>query len=153
MKKRILSIVLVVGILMLLGGCSKKEAVTADVFKSTMEDSGYTITDATDQFSKGSVDSLQIALKDKYQIEFYVVPSVDQAQSAYNKNKATFEKIKKSSPSSSYKSVELKNYSSYSMTSSKIYYVISRVDNTFIYLTVPVKYKNDINKIISKLGY
>ncbi|PRR79712.1 hypothetical protein [Clostridium vincentii] len=151
MKKRILGVLLVVGMLLVLSGCSKKEAVTADGFKSTMEDAGYTITDSTKQFEGQPVDSVQLAVKDEYQIEFFVVPTVDQAQNAYNQNKSNFEKAETSS--SLMKSVEMKNFSYYAMTSGGIYYVVSRVDNTFIYVHAPEIYKDEISDIISELGY
>lgn len=151
MKKRILGVLLVVGMLLVLSGCSKKEAITADGFQSVMEDSGYTITDVTGQFKGQPVDSVQLATKDDYQIEFFVVPTVDQAQNAYNQNKSTFENEEKSS--STKKSAEMKNFSYYTMTSGGVYYVVSRVDNTFIYLHAPEKYKDQISEIISELGY
>jgi len=151
MKKRILGVLLVVSMLLILCGCSKKDPITADSFKLTMEDLGYKITDATGQFAGQPVDSVQLALKDDYQIEFYVVSSVDQAQSAYNQNKTNIENVKTSS--SSMKSIELKNYSYYSVTTGEKYYVVSRVDNTFIYIAAPVKDKDEISDIVSKLGY
>jgi len=151
MKKRVLGVVLLVSMVLVLCGCSKKEAITADVFKSKMEDLGYKITDATGQFQGQAVESVQLALKDDYQIEFYVVPSVEQAESAYNQNKSNIKNIETSS--TTMKSLEVKNYSYYSMTSKEKYYVVSRVDNTFIYVAAKVEYKDEISDIISELGY
>ena len=151
MKKRILGVLLVVSMVLVLCGCSKKEAITADDFKSKMEDLGYKITDATGQFKGQTVDSVQLALKDDYQIEFYVLPSVEQAQSAYTQNKSNIENVKASV--STNKSLEIKNFSYYTRTTDSIYYVVSRVDNTFIYVAAKVEYKDEISDIISKFGY
>ncbi|MGV8981472.1 hypothetical protein [Clostridium sp.] len=153
MKKKILSVLLVVSMVLVLCSCSKKEAVTANDFKSSMEELEYTVTDQTSQFKEGVVDSVQLAEKDKYQIEFYVVPSIEQAKNAYEQNKSTIEKAEKASSPSSHKSVAVKNYSYYKVTTGDSYYVTSRVDNTFIYAVIPIKYKNHVIEIISKLGY
>ena len=154
MKKKILSVLLVVSMVMVLCSCSKKrEAVTANDFKSSMEELNYKVIDATSQFKAGLVDSVQLAEKDKYQIEFYVVPSIEQAKNAYEQNKSKIEKAEKSSSVASHKSVAVKNYSYYKVTTGDSYYVTSRVDNTFIYAIIPIKYKNDATDIISKLGY
>lgn len=153
MKKKILSVLLVLSMLMVLCSCSKKEALKAEDFKSSMEDLKYTITDGTSQFEKGLVNSVQLAKKDEYQIEFFVVPSIEQAQNAYKENKTNIQKAEKSSKTSSNKSVAVKNYSYYKVTTGDTYYVISRVDNTFLYAAIPVKYKSEATDTIEELGY
>jgi hypothetical protein len=151
MKKRILGVLLVVSMVLVLCGCSKKEAITADDFKSKMEDLGYKITDATGQFKGQPVDSVQLALKDDYKIEFYVLPSVELAQSSFTENKSKIENINTSF--STTKSLEIKNFSYYTRTTGTIYYVVSRVDNTFIYVAAKAEYKDEISDIVSKFGY
>jgi hypothetical protein len=118
-----------------------------------MKDLEYTMTDATNQFKEGLVDSVQLAKNDKYQIEFYVVPSIEQAKNAYQENKTNIEKAEKAASVTSHKSVSVKNYSYYKATTGDLYYVISRVDNTFIYAVIPVKYKNEAADTIAELGY
>ncbi|MBU3113996.1 hypothetical protein [Clostridium lacusfryxellense] len=153
MKKRILSLLLIFGMLLLLSSCSKREAITADDFKSSMEGLEYTLTDATSQFDAGLVESVQLAEKDTCKIEFYVVESTAQAQNAYKTNKENIEKAEKLSSTSSHKSVSLKNYGYYKATTGDLYYVISRIDKTFIYAAIPLKYKDKASDIISDLGY
>lgn len=76
-----------------LTGCSKKEPISVDTFKSIMTDEGYQIVDATDQSEEGFVESISIALKDdEYQIEFYDLNSESKAKTTYNANIKKFKK-------------------------------------------------------------
>jgi hypothetical protein len=132
-------------------GFKNRTPLTADEFVTKMEAEGFTLVDATDQFEPGIVEAVQLAVGEDYQIEFYVVPTVEQAQRAFEQNKADFEAAQGSS--SSHKSVEVKNYSYYSQTSAGLYAVVSRTDNTFIYVVADAEYKKEINEILSDLGY
>lgn len=116
-----------------------------------MEEAGYEIFDALDQFPEGSVDSILIASSPDYQIEFYVVPTVEQAQATFKENKESFELEKGAVSTDS--SVSLSNYSVYKQTSNGQYYVISRVENTFIYAVTPDENKKAVNDLLDTLGY
>lgn len=132
-------------------GLKPRTPLAAYEFVTKMEAAGFEIKDAADQFEEGEVEAAYLAVGDNYQIEFYVVPSVDQAMAAFGANKARFEAVKDSA--SSIKSVEGKNFSYYTLTYTDIYYVVSRTDNTFIYVVADAEYKKEISKIISDLGY
>ncbi len=155
MKKR--SKVLWISVLILgliLVGCGKaKEAATVVDFNTHMESAGFTITDATDQYPEGAVEAVSIAMNDNYKIEFYIVPSTEQAEGAYATNKATIEGMKEQSTFSSEKSVGLSNYANYHLTTDDGYYVVSRIENTFLYITAPVAHKDEIAELVSGLGY
>jgi len=132
-------------------GCGNKTALTADGFKSTMESKGFTVKDATGQFGKGIVDKVYIALNKNYQIEFYSVPSEEQAINAFNQNKANFEKLKSSANVNT--DVSLGNSSKYTLNSGGKYNVVSRISNTFIYLSVDSANKSEVDTILKDLGY
>ena len=49
--------------------------------------------------------------------------------------------------------VELKNYSKYTLLSSGKYMVVSRINNTVIYVNADANYKDNIKNILDELGY
>lgn len=140
-------------LLILMAGCSLKPRtpLTAQEFTDKMEDAGYTVTDATDQYEAGVVDEVRIAVKDEIQIEFYVVPTVEQAEDAYDANVSDFEALDASGASS--KTVDISNYSYYRKLTDDSYYIVSRTDNTFIYVEAAAADKDEILKLITDLGY
>ena len=151
--KKILLTVLCVVTIITLTGCKNKTAITAEDFKSRMESKGYNVQDATNQFSSNpEVKKVYIALNSNYQIEFYEIDTLDNAVLFYNNNnKNIFEQSK--SNVSSYTSKELANYAKYRLNTSGKYKVVSRIDNTVIYLNVNDTYKKDVDSILNSLGY
>ena len=149
MKKlmMVLLLLLLVGVV----ACGKKVALTADEFKSKMETKGYEVLDITDQYDEGTIEAALIAMKDDYQIEFYVVNNDEQAIRAYNQNKDYFEELKVSGSIETETSVT-KN-AKYTLTSAGRYMVVARVDNTFLYADVDSTHKSEVSDDIKDLGY
>ena len=150
-KYLLLGLILVMTILVT--GCSKK-AITAADFKTIMEERGYSIIDATSQFSGyGYVKSAYIALgtDEEFQIEFYEMSSVDKAVSFYNNNKAIFESSKSSAAVES--TVNMGNHSKYTLTTNGSYKIVSRIENTVVYLDVAEDKKDIVKDILEALGY
>ena len=101
MKKKTLFIVLGI-ILIVIVGVSiifsylgrEKEVVTANEFKTLMEDKGFYVSDATSQFSEYDyVRQVYAAVPSdySYKIEFYEFSDDNYATSFYNNNKSIFE--------------------------------------------------------------
>jgi len=157
MKKRVLLLLAVITAATLLAACTtKKTPITAATFRAEAEAAGFTVQDSAYQLDAGSVEDYLIAYKGSvndidFQIEFAVVPTVEQAQNAYQENKADFEAAK--GTVSSYSSVSIGNYSYYKQDSAGRYCVISRIDNTFIYIDTASTYKKEINDFLKKIGY
>jgi hypothetical protein len=129
-----------------------RTALTADEFKSKMEDAGYIVTDAKDIFDAGMVDDVLLADKDgDYQIEFYIVPTVDQAKAAFDENKTGFEDVDESKISTL--SGSGSNYAYYRKSTADGYYVVSRIENTFIYVDASSGFNDEIKSILKDLGY
>ena len=105
----------------------------------------------TSQYPSKAINNVIIARKDNYQIEFFVVENVDVAVSSYNLNKETFEKSKGN------KTVETKktmgNTSRYTLKANSKYKVISRIENTFIFINAPQEKSEEIDKILKELSY
>ena len=134
-------------------GCTaKKEPVTAAEFSRHMEQEGYAILDATEQFD-GQVLSATLAVEQSgaYQIEFFEVETEQQAKIAFEQNKAAFES-EKGAAASRYENNGL-NFSVYAQTSNGKYSYVCRVEQTFVYANVPEQYKDVVKSAIKGLGY
>lgn len=160
MKSKISIVLVLVGVILLviIGGVNilnkEKVAINTEEFKSIMENKGFDISDATEQFSSYDyVEKVDIAIaEDKsYQIEFYTLSDTSTANYFYNTNKTIFETSKDGASSNSSK--ELKNYAKYTLTSGGKYKVVSRIDNTVIYVNVKEEYKDSVKSILKELGY
>lgn len=150
MKKFLL---LMFSVLILFTGCNKKKNMDGENFKSYMEKKGYSIHNVYKQYSSELVTSALIALNDKasYQIEFLEFKSEDYAKNSFQANRTLFRENKKDDDKE--ESVSKDNHSKYTLITDDMYYVISRKDNTLIYLTVDGSYKEDIDEILKDLGY
>ena len=150
-----LKVLLLVLIIVVLTACSSnKEPLTLDEFKSIMRDNDYYMVNAISQFSDyGYINDAYIARKtgEDYQIEFYELEDDSYAISFYNTNKEIFEASKTND--SIYTSIDLKDTNKYTLLNENSYKVLSRIEDTVLYIDVDKKYKNEVNSIIKKLGY
>ncbi len=162
MKKTIviISIVLLVLVTIVAGFTAfslmnrEKESITAEEFKIIMQDKGYLIADATSQFSEYDyVSKVYLATtSDKlYQIEFYTLSDDSSATYFFNTNKTLFEQNKTSVSTST--SSEFSNHAKYTLTSANKYMVVSRINNTVVYVNVDEQYKDNVKDILKELGY
>lgn len=135
----------------LLTACGSQKAITGDDFLDKMEAKGYEVFDISDQYSADIIYQALIAQKDDYQIEFYDLMSTDDAISAFDYNKSDFESLQGAYTKNT--NVEFKNGARYTLTIDGSYKLISRIDNTFIYLDIPEEYKNEVVKVLKELGY
>lgn len=153
--------VLLVGVLCVifalgLSGCGKKKnPISVDEFKSTMNSKNFSVVSSKSSYSQyKEIKESYIAMSPDYtyQIEFIVLDSDSSASSMYNTNKNKFEQNKSSSKNLN-TSIELANYSKYTLLSDAKYKVVSRIDNTLIYLDVDAEYKDNIDSILNEIGY
>lgn len=131
-----------------------KESITASEFYDKMEDKGYYLQDATNQFSAYDyIKQVYLALEsdNKYQIEFYEFSDESYAMSFYENNKSIFESSKANSASNT--NVNLKNSSKYTLSSNGSYKSLSRIDNTLIYIDIDSEYEDEVKDILKDLGY
>lgn len=141
-------------VLFTLTGCGNKTSITSDDFKNKMESNGYTVQDATNQMaSYDYIKKVYIAISNDstYQIEFYELSDSDYATSFFNNNKSIFEDSKSSVSTET--SVNLGNHNKYSLTANDKFKVVSRIDNTVVYLDVDENYKSSVKDILDDLGY
>ena len=141
-------------LILTLTGCKNKKTLSPDDFKKTMEAKEFEVIDTMDQMPEESIVTqsyLALAPKSLYKIEYYKFSSIDEAKNFYSTNKKIFEAS--AVTGSSHKEVTINNYSKFTMTSGDKYMVISRIDDTAIYIDVDKDYKDTINKILKELDY
>lgn len=132
----------------------EKNSITVEEFKSAMKNKGYIIIDVREQFaSYDYIKDAYIAMTDngEYQIEFYKMSDKENAVMFYEHNKSVFESSKSSS--SAQTNNDMKNYSKYTLQSNNKYMVISRIEDTVVYVNVDSKYKDNIKDILKEIGY
>ena len=136
-----------------LTGCMEKDKITSKKFISISKKEELTVYSATDQFIKyKDIKKCIIAASLKgWRVEFYELDNSDNAEKMFEKNKKTFEKDKNKNSDDA--SSNIRNYNTYSLTTSIYYYYLSRIDNTLIYVKVNISHEDDVKKFIDKLGY
>ena len=152
-KKIVLGVICVLLIFMATG-CGNKTVMSSNDFKTNMENKGYVVEDATSQFEAyGYVSQVYVAINSgfTYQIEFYELSDTDRAVNFFNNNQSIFEDSKGSVSSET--SVAMGNYSKYTLTTNGMYKVLSRIENTVIYVNVDEEYKEDVQTILEEFGY
>ena len=85
-----------------------------------------------------------------YQIEFIELDTDSSAKNMFASNQRIFQDTSSSKVESS---VSVANYSKYMVEVSGKYKVISRIDNTLVYVDADIKYKDDVNDLLKDLGY
>lgn len=131
-----------------------KTPMTANEFKTFMQENGFTVSDVTSQYSKYDyVKQIYVAVANNssYQIEFYEISDNKYARMFYNNNKTIIESSKGSI--SSHVNINMGNYSKYALSSDNKYKVIARIDNTVIYLNVDSDNKDEVKELLKEIGY
>ncbi len=155
--RKISAVVLVLVMLfsvLCLAGCGEKKSITPEDFRTITEAKGCTVVDISDQYAEvKEISGAYVALigEGEYQVEFYVLTTDEAAKRMYAGNKGIFENSIVGA--SSHSSASLANYDSYKLTADGSYKVLSRIDNTMIYVDAPSEYKSEINSILKALGY
>lgn len=151
--KSLLFSLLLVSVL-LVTGCGNKTAITSEDFKQKMEEKQYSVDDLTAMFDDSfNMNKVYVATNSDttYQISFYELKDSDTAANFYEENKKDLEDNKGTGYVDS--SVNLNNYSKYTLETNDEYKLLSKIDNTVIILNVKKNYKDEVNSIIKELGY
>ena len=150
MKKIILFVVSVV-MVFLLTGCGTKKELTAKDFENDIKKLGFTVSDYTEIFEDKNIETLMVAKKSEYEIEFHVYRTEKAAKSAFEGNRKAFSNYKKSN--SIEKKVNTSNYQKYTLQLSDQYDVVIRNGKSLLYASINLQHKKDIDTIIKKIGY
>jgi len=132
----------------------EKVSISASEFRNKMSQKGLEITDANSQFAQYSfIKQVYIAgnKSESYQIEFYEFDNESYATGFYNNNASKFQETKGNVAAET--NFSGKNYAKYTLSSNNQYMVISRVNNTVIYIDADSSYKNEIENILKEIDY
>ena len=153
MKKLLLISAVLVFALFVLTACFTKQALTAEEFKVQMEDMGYVVMENSTQYDSSIVRKLYIAKdsSNSFQIEFFEQNTEQDAIASFESNVRAMEAAK-SGVSSSYSS-NGQNYRKQTMTSNGEYWVVSGIDNTFLFVHTSTENKAAVDEALNKLGY
>lgn len=152
MRKKLGLFLLIALSLLVVTGCSfNKKALTAEEFTKIAEENDLITADVkVSQFSEfETIENAIVAVNTEgWQIEFYVLDSKESAKSMYNKNREAFDE-----ETGTTTKIEVGNYTKFSKKSKEKYLVLSRVDNTLLYVDVARDKQKQVDKIIEALGY
>ena len=150
MKKKVLIIVLIS--LFLTGCVGSKEKISTNQFIEFAAESGYEIQDKTRALKDSNIKKVILAKKNnECQIEYYKLKGITEAIYMFNDNRKIFKTSK--NETSTYTYTNLSNYSVYSLTNESYYMYLCRVDDTLLYIKVPLNYKDEIVEFTEKIGY
>lgn len=149
MKKKISIIIMLVLCLIPLTGCFNKEKIDSNKLREKLEDKGFTVVEYKEELTDFPGDSALLATKNSgFAIMIMSFPSVDVSESSYEQLCKQAEE-----ENSTKKTVNVGNYSEYTLESKKNYYYILRVDDKILMAYGSANKKSDIKKILEEIGY
>ena len=152
MIKKIGLVLTVICITVLLTGCESKSKLSPDKFVDKMNEKGFEITNVMNRYrGNDDINNAVVAIKSNYKIEYFQFIDNEKASYFYENKKSAFSNYDYGTSNKS--EVNINNYNKYDLTVNGRYRLISRIDNTVIYLDVEEMYKQDVSSIIEELGY
>ncbi len=155
MKKLISTLLTTALLSVTLAGCSAKEPLTSASFEEQMTEAGYIIADCTEQYAEVDyIEQCYVALSDEdasYQIEWYEISDSDTAVQFFNTQKTIFEES--AGNASATTSLNGTNSNKYTLSTDGTYKLLSRIDNTVIYVDCDSEYKDSVQEALKALGY
>ena len=126
------------GVLGMTGCSTDKDPISADTFAEKMEEAGLKINDQSEEAPEDSgMSDVKVAFEEgKYQIEFYSFDKEEDAKSLYSKVQGDLENAYESSNGTVKTSKSVGNYASYKLSADDKYYVVSRIGDTLVYLSL-----------------
>lgn len=151
-KKKYLLLIICLLTLFTLTGCSKKKVITTNEFKTIAQNYGYSIETPSQNNDYDNINETIIASKPSgIQVKYYVLNSTNDAKNMFTDNKKYFKTFRGNTTIES--SINIFNYSSYSITSNNNYMYICRIENTLLYVKVEETFKSEVKDFIKALNY
>ena len=146
--KKIIRSLFIMCLVIILSGCGNKKIITGEKFYNTFSKLNYAVNYVTSQTEDESIKEIITANNMKYQFEYFEFDSIDSAKKSFESNKKDFELI-----SDNNKYVSKYNYEKFTQEGKSKYNILVRVDNTLIYCSANIEYKNEVKKDLGKIGY
>ena len=152
LTKRLIPFILL--LMMMISGCGKnRSAISAEAFSAVMEKAGLEVKDITSDYPSDYVDKALLAANTAgtFQFEYFNVATPEYAAADFNDNMNQLQANKSSA--SSQTNLQIGNYGYYSLAEKDQFYVITRIEDTFIYVNAPKANMDEVKDIITSLGY
>lgn len=146
--KKIIKLLIILPLLFVLTGCQDKKVLNADEITKKMGELGFLVSDGTEMFEDEDIIKVLSFNNGKYQIEYHEYKTEEKAKESYKGNKNYFDLETKKG-----KETSEKNYDKYVQSTKEEYHALTRVGNTFIYVSANVEYKSEIDKVLKELNY
>lgn len=157
--RNIKGIICILLVSVFLAGCgnpassTNTETMTANEFKKSMENKGFTVVDQTSSAADSTYQKIYVAVDEKkYSFEYYFMKNDDSADvvyqyavsgltNAYADKNATISEDEKD------------NSKRYYVDASDYYCVVLKKENTVLYVTAYHDYEKEAKNIVKELGY
>lgn len=155
LKKSLGLLLCVVMFVTCLTACGSKTATTVSDFTDYFENEGFTVYDVSADYENISTTNVTDVLvarneTENYQIELFVFEDEIGSKGCFDANKLEIENMM---TSSNYTSVAVNNYERYASGDNDNYAVVSRIDNTVVYVNVSLAKKDEVKKLLDGIGY
>lgn len=149
----VLVILIVLGISGYYKGNFENKIITQNEFKNILSQEGYNVRDAKEEGSNG-IKSYDFATIDSQDLGIHYIVA-DNDKNAANVFSNLYYQIESQSKSGFIReaSIDLIDYSYYSLENGGDYYVVARNGDTIFAATGISKYKNEINTMVEEFGF
>lgn len=152
MKKKLLFVLILLSTLFITG-CTTKETLEPNQFKTQIEKKGFIVVDQTSAVIHLNADLnysyIATTPDERYAIEYYSFNGESGAQAFYAQKHADI------TATGGQVSTELNqgNYQKYTLNHNGKYTIISRISNTVVFVHADKNYMEEINIIVKDVGY
>ena len=149
--KKIVALIMLFVLILCTGCASRKTAITTDEFETIVEEAGLDVDDTTELYSSPLVKKSLGAYNKSFTIELLIAPNDKDAQRIFTQTKEAAESNKSSASTTT--SSASGNKAKFKLTSDGTYYLLSKIENTVIYVETDADNKKEVDKIVKELGY
>lgn len=152
MKKKLLFVLILLSTLFITG-CTTKETLEPNQFKTQIEKKGFIVVDQTSAVIHLNADLIYSYIAttpdERYAVEYYSFNGESGAQAFYAQKHADI------TATGGQVSSELNqgNYQKYTLNHNGKYTVISRISNTVVFVHADKNYMEEINIVVKDIGY
>ena len=153
--RRILKVIVVLFAFLLIIGCSKKQMLSEEEFNDEAKKLNFEIRNISNELDREIIMKAVSAVSYDFSVEYYISSSKENADKVLNFNKDKIFRIKKTLPENDYKETKKagNDYYKYTLSTDKIYSIVSKIENSVMYATSEVKNKKNIDLFFEKMGY
>lgn len=136
------------------GSSASTETMTANEFKKSMENKGFTIVDQTSSAADSTYQKIYVAVdEEKYSFEYYFMKSDDSADVVYQYAVSNLNDVYEDEETATILETENNNSRKYCVSASDYYCEVLKKENTVLYVTAYHDYEDEAKNIVKDLGY